>query len=58
MSRKNFIEYFNSLRKMGLCPFCEKEIKDEVFRDKKSEREFKQSGACQKCQDETFKEGK
>jgi len=39
----------------GLCPFCGKEVKEEGFRDELSKREFKISGLCQTCQDETFK---
>ena len=40
----------------GLCPFCNKEVKEDSFRDEISQREFKISGLCQSCQDETFKE--
>ena len=36
----------------GECPFCGKKAKK--FRDRKSEKEFKISGLCQKCQDKTF----
>lgn len=39
----------------GLCPFCGSDkTKPEDFRDNQSRKEFKQSGMCQKCQDETF----
>ena len=38
----------------GLCPFCQKEVKDEDFRDELSRREFKISGLCQECQDGVF----
>jgi hypothetical protein len=37
----------------GLCPFCGEKI--GKFKDEISIREFKISGLCQKCQDETFK---
>ena len=40
----------------GLCPFCQKEVKAEDFRDELSRREFKISGICQKCQDDVFGE--
>lgn len=42
------------------CPFCGKEIKgQEDFIDEISWKEYKISGLCQKCQDETFgKKGK
>lgn len=38
----------------GLCPFCNK--KPGPFRDEVSKKEFKISGLCQDCQDETFTE--
>lgn len=38
----------------GLCPFCNKPIKREDFKDELSRKEFKISGLCQKCQDATF----
>ena len=34
------------------CPICNKEIKG--FRDPRSIKEYKISGLCQECQDETF----
>ena len=38
----------------GLCPFCDKKIKEGEFKDEKSEKEFELSGLCQKCQNKTF----
>lgn len=36
------------------CPFCKKEINIRDFRDLLSAKEYKISGLCQKCQDDTF----
>lgn len=38
----------------GRCPFCNNVIHKELFRDDKSREEFRISGLCQDCQDETF----
>lgn len=38
----------------GRCPFCNKEINKEEFRNEISLKEFKISGICQKCQDDFF----
>ena len=38
----------------GLCAICSKPIKDTVFRNKLSVKEFRISGMCQKCQDKFF----
>ena len=38
----------------GICPFCNKEIKWEDFRNEISRREYRISGLCQSCQDEMF----
>lgn len=38
------------------CPHCGILIKDQVFRNPISVREYKISGLCQKCQDEIFGE--
>lgn len=40
----------------GLCPFCGKTVDPLKFRDPLSYREWKISGLCQECQDETFSE--
>ena len=37
-----------------LCPFCKTAIKQEDFKDELSRKEYRISGLCQKCQDETF----
>lgn len=38
----------------GLCLFCNEPIDQAAFRDELSRREFRISGLCQKCQDDTF----
>lgn len=38
----------------GICPFCHVPIIPNEFRDALSLKEFRISGLCQKCQDETF----
>ena len=41
----------------GFCPFCKKPVVMADFTDELSVKEYKISGLCQKCQDETFGEG-
>lgn len=42
-------------KERGQCPFCRKQIDATMeFRDELSQREFRISGLCQKCQDEFF----
>lgn len=36
------------------CPTCGADMRNPVFKDKLSEKEFFISGMCQKCQDEVF----
>ena len=36
------------------CPFCGEKIDPNSFVDELSRKEFRISGLCQKCQDETF----
>ena len=36
------------------CPFCVQSIDESSFRDDSSLREYRISGLCQRCQDETF----
>ena len=43
-----------NLVKEGKCPFCKEEIKMTEFKNELSKKEYKISGLCQKCQDETF----
>ena len=45
-----------SVKKMdaGICPFCDKKVKESDLRDALSQQEHAISGLCQKCQDETF----
>ena len=38
----------------GICPLCKKKVNPEDFTDEGSKKEYKTSGLCQKCQDETF----
>ena len=38
----------------GFCPICGAEIDINRFKDELSRKEFKISGMCQICQDETF----
>lgn len=45
-----------SLAAQGKCPFCEKDINIEDFRDTLSIKEYHISGMCQSCQDDFFKE--
>jgi hypothetical protein len=40
--------------KKNKCPFCRRPVKDSDFRDDLSRKEYKISGLCQRCQDETF----
>lgn len=42
------------LKDQGKCPTCGKDI--GAFKDALSEREFKISGMCQKCQNDVFEE--
>jgi len=41
---------------LGRCPFCSQIVNRLDFKDALSMREFKISGLCQTCQDETFKD--
>lgn len=43
-----------SLVEQSKCPFCKTDIKASDFKDELSAKEYKISGLCQKCQDETF----
>jgi predicted transcriptional regulator len=43
--------------KLGVCPFCGKDIKAENFMDDLSRKEYSISGMCQACQDRIFKPG-
>ena len=47
---KKEVERFES----GICPFCQRRIVKNKFRDMESLKEYKISGLCQKCQDEMF----
>jgi len=51
--RKTFPEMFE-LVKNKKCPFCKKKIIIDEFKNDLSLKEYKISGLCQKCQDETF----
>lgn len=41
---------------IGDCPFCGKPVVFSEFKDDLSREEYRISGLCQSCQDETFKE--
>ena len=43
-----------NLREQGLCPFCAKTVHYREFRDELSQKEYRISGLCQKCQDEFY----
>ena len=43
-----------ALKDHGQCPFCQKIVNPESFRDDLSRKEFEISGLCQGCQDEMF----
>lgn len=45
-------------RERGLCSWCGAVVRLEDFRDNLSIDEFYTSGFCQKCQDETWEDGK
>ncbi len=50
------MEVARAKRELNMCPICDKPIaEDEFFRDELSRKEFKISGMCQKCQDESFR---
>lgn len=50
------MEVAKAKRELNMCPTCDKPIaEDEFFRDELSRKEFKITGMCQKCQDETFR---
>lgn len=53
MLSKVFPEETKQIEK-GNCPFCKKKIDITTFKDSLSYKEFKISGLCQECQDETF----
>ena len=38
----------------GRCPFCNKMVLLDEFKDDLSRKEFEISGLCQTCQDDTF----
>lgn len=60
MDDRDILDIFNALDKYyqkkeaKKCPFCGCDTTNMKFRDKLSEKEFKISGLCQKCQDKTF----
>ena len=39
---------------LSRCPFCGERVIPGSFKDEISEREFRISGLCQSCQDDTF----
>lgn len=53
LAKKIFPHYAERID-VGRCPFCDELIDESKFKDKLSRDEFRISGLCQKCQDETF----
>lgn len=53
MQALGFSEEIKQIR-LGNCPFCREPILEHGFRDELSLREYRISGLCQKCQDQTF----
>lgn len=43
-----------ALVEKGQCPFCRKIVFEDSLRDELSKKEFRISGLCQECQDNTF----
>lgn len=39
---------------IGFCPLCNNKIYLDEFKDTLSEKEYRISGLCQKCQDKMF----
>ena len=39
---------------LGKCPFCNKDVSIEDFKDAESRKEFEISGLCQECQTKMF----
>ncbi len=52
--RKTGFEKEVALVEQGCCPFCKRLVDENCFKDELSKKEFKISGLCQECQDETF----
>lgn len=50
----NALDLYLSTKEAKKCPFCGCDTTNMKFRDKLSEKEYKISGLCQKCQDKTF----
>ena len=38
----------------AICPFCNKPVNENEFKDELSRKEFEISGLCQSCQDDFF----
>ena len=55
-TEKSFGKSLTNAEKEKICVFCHKPIKMEDFRDELSVKEYKISGLCMKCQDDTFGE--
>jgi len=58
MNREIMSQLFPDYLKLvdsGQCPFCKEPIDFNDFKDELSKKEFKISGICQQCQNETFK---
>ena len=55
-AKKAFERSQTEAKEKKICVYCGNPIKMEDFRDKLSIKEYKISGLCQKCQDDTFGE--
>lgn len=53
MKACGFEDEVNKVRK-GICPFCNRKVERDDFRDAISAKEYRISGLCQECQDNTF----
>ena len=54
MEQMGFSEQIK-LVELNKCPFCNKPVEINEFRDEISKKEYKISGLCQECQDKTFR---
>lgn len=53
-TEKSFGESLTDAEKEKVCVFCHNPIDMKDFRDELSIKEYRISGICQKCQDDTF----
>lgn len=53
-AKKSFGRSQTEAKEKKVCVFCGNEVKIEDFKDQLSIKEYRISGLCQKCQDDTF----